>query len=51
MLMLQILKDLHVDRSHRDLKPANLMLPGWRDGKVKLRLVDWASSRLHSDGE
>ena len=47
----QVLQDLHLQRSHRDIKPANLMLSGWIKGKVNLTLVDWASSRLHSQGE
>ena len=40
-----------MERSHRDIKPANLMLSGWREGKVNLTLVDWASSRLHTQGD
>ena len=48
----QALEDVHKERSHRDLKSGNVMVSGW-DGKSSLRvhLVDWANSRLHSEGE
>lgn len=51
LLCLQALEDTHRDRSHRDLKSGNVMVSDW-DGKAPLRvhLVDWANSRLHTEG-
>ena len=47
--MVQMLDNLHEERSHRDLKPHNVMAV-WTDGGVALRLIDFANSRLHSEG-
>jgi len=47
--MVQMLDDLHEERSHRDIKPHNIMAV-WGDGGVALRLIDFANSRLHSEG-
>ncbi len=47
---LQILHDVHKgERSHRDIKPEN-MIVSWKDGKVTVSLIDWAGSRLDSEG-
>ena len=48
----QALVGIHKERSHRDLKSGNVVVSGW-DGRGALRvnLVDWASSRLHTEGE
>ena len=47
--MVQMLDDLHEERSHRDIKPHNIMAV-WGDGGVALRLIDFANSRLHTEG-
>jgi len=47
---LQILHDVHKGRrSHRDIKPQNIMV-SWKNGKVTVHLIDWAGSRLDSEG-
>ena len=51
---MQILADLHEERSHRDLKPQNIMVAqssntGNRN-KVTVKLVDFAASRKQSEG-
>lgn len=45
----QILADLHKERSHRDINPANILVVQ-RQGRVVVKLVDFAASRLHSEG-
>ena len=44
------MRDMHEQRSHTDVKPANIML-SWQDGPLQIWLVDFASSRLHQEGE
>ena len=46
----QILADLHKERSHRDIKPGNILVVQ-RLGRVTVKLVDLAGSRLHSEGK
>lgn len=46
----QILADLHKERSHRDIKPGNILV-AQRLGRVTVKLVDFAGSRLHSEGK
>ena len=46
----QILADLHKTRSHRDVKPGNIMVVQ-RKGKVIVKLVDFAASRLQTEGK
>ncbi|KAA6426479.1 MAG: hypothetical protein FRX49_03590 [Trebouxia sp. A1-2] len=46
----KILNDLHKDRSHRDVKPHNIIL-SQRKGKVSIKLIDFAGSRLHSEDD
>ena len=48
----QALVGIHKERSHRDLKSGNVVVSGWDGrGALKVNLVDWASSRLHTEGE
>lgn len=47
--MLQILDDLHEERSHRDIKPHNIMAV-WGEGRLALCLIDFANGSLHTEG-
>lgn len=49
-MAVQIMRDMHEQRSHRDIKPANIMI-SWQGGQVDVMLVDFAGSRLHSEGK
>ncbi len=44
MWCMQALADFHPVLSHRDLKAENAMLSYMGDGRIELKLVDWASS-------
>ena len=50
---MQILTELHKDRSHRDLKPQNIIVAQTRmtkGSKVTVKLIDFAASREHDEG-
>lgn len=51
----QILAEMHKERSHRDLKPQNIIVTQTRmtngiKAKVTVRLVDFGASREHGEG-
>lgn len=48
---MQILADLHKERSHRDLKPQNIMVAQSKTGWVAVKLIDFAASRMHDQGK
>ena len=48
---MQVLSDLHKQRSHRDLKPQNIMVAQSRRGRVTVKLVDFAASRTHGQSK
>ena len=43
-IAVQAFKDLHQTAAHRDVKPDNVMVTGLDNGRVGVKLVDWASS-------
>ena len=49
-VVLQALADLHPDRAHRDLKLSNLVTENIFTQHCSVKLLDWANSRLHSEG-
>ena len=51
----QILAEMHKERSHRDLKPQNIIVTQTRmtngiKAKVTVRLIDFGASREHGEG-
>ena len=51
-VQMQALDNLHRERSHRDMKAGNVMVSEWDNSTgLKIHLIDWANSRLHSEGE
>ena len=49
---MQILAELHKNRSHRDLKPQNILVAQskmTKGSKVTVKLIDFAASREHDE--